>query len=101
MLRVTTVRTDKRLRLVLEGELASPWVAELFNEWNNVRASARDRRVVVDLRNVTMISEEGEEILFGMMSGGARFICRGVHNRHVLRQLTRKHRELNRRLASL
>jgi hypothetical protein len=41
MLRITTIRADKRIRLVLEGKLVSPWLTELVNEWDSVRTSAR------------------------------------------------------------
>jgi hypothetical protein len=98
MLRITTVKTDRKLHLVLEGRLGSPWVTELIKEWNEVRASAGDLRVVVDLRNVTMISEEAaEHILIEMMSEAARFVCRGILNRFVIRRLERKLCEQRRR----
>jgi hypothetical protein len=49
------------------------------------------------MRNMTMISEEGEQILFQMMSEGARFISGGILNRHVVRKLARKLCEERRR----
>ncbi len=100
MLKITTVKTNRRFRLVLEGKLAAPWLSGLIKEWRDARASAQGVTIFVDLRNVTFISEEGESILLGMMSDGARFICRGVLNRHVLQQLARKRRKLSRRRAS-
>ena len=47
-------------------------------------------KVIVDLRNVVSISQEGRDVLFEMMSQGVKFICGGVLNRHVLRELARK-----------
>ena len=32
MLKITTVRTDRQCRLVLERKLASPWMTELKRE---------------------------------------------------------------------
>lgn len=95
MLRVTTVKTNRRLRLILRGTLASPWVERLIEEWDDVRASTRCLAIVVDLRGVTLISQEGKEILLRMMRDGARFICRRVLNRHVLQRSTRKRGEPN------
>ena len=46
--------------------------------------------LVVDLRNVITIGQEGKDVLLEMMSEGVRFLCGGVHNRHVLRQLVRR-----------
>ena len=58
MLKITTIKTDRRYRLVLDGQLVAPWVEELYREWDAVRVSGRDLRLIVDLRNVTMISLE-------------------------------------------
>jgi hypothetical protein len=90
MLKITRVRTKRRCRVVLEGELVSPWVAELRREWNDIRSSERDLTMIVDLKNVVTISQEGSAVLFEMMSQGVKFICGGVLNRHVLQQLARK-----------
>jgi hypothetical protein len=90
MLKITRVRTKRRCRLVLEGELVSPWVAELRSEWNDIRSSERDMTLIADLRNVVTISQEGRDVLFEMMNQGAKFSSGGVLNRHVLQQLARK-----------
>jgi hypothetical protein len=90
MLKITTIKTTRRCRLVLEGELVSPWVAELQKAWKNACCSAGRLPLTVDIRNVVAISHEGTDILLKMMSEGVRFICCGVLNRHVVRQLTRK-----------
>jgi len=90
MLKITTFRTSQRCRLVLDGKLVSPWVAELKREWEDARICAPELTLIVDLRNVTTISQEGENILLGMMQDGTKFVCGGVLNRHVLHQLARK-----------
>ena len=90
MLKITTIKKDQRCRLVLAGEIVSPWVAELQNEWNEVRVSAADLKLIVDLRSVITISQEGQDVLLDMMSNGVRLVCRGVLNRHVIQQLARK-----------
>jgi anti-anti-sigma regulatory factor len=90
MLKITTIKTDRRCRLVLEGELVAPWAEELEKKWRKVRISTRGLPLIVDLRNVITISQEGKDVLLEMMNDGVRFICCGVLNRHVLQQLTRK-----------
>ena len=94
MLKITTIKRDQRCRLVLEGDLVAPWVAELQREWNEVRVSAADLKLIVDLRSVITISQEGQDVLLDMMSNGVRFVCRGVLNRHVIQQLARKKKTL-------
>ena len=89
MLKITTVKTNRQCRIVVEGELVSSAVEELKREWDGARVSAGCLTLIVDLRNVITIGQEGKDILLEMMSEGVRFICGGVHNRHVLQQLTR------------
>jgi hypothetical protein len=90
MLKITTVKTNRQCRIVVEGELVSSGVEELKREWDEARVSAGCLTLIVDLRNVITIGQEGKDILLEMMNEGVRFICGGVHNRHVLRQLERK-----------
>ena len=90
MLKITTVKTNRQCRIVVEGELVSSGVGVLKREWDEARVSAGCLTLIVDLRNVIVIGQEGKDVLIEMMSEGARFICGGVHNRHVLQQLARK-----------
>ena len=90
MLKITTVKTNRQCRIVVEGELVSSGVEELKREWDEARVLAGCLTLIVDLRNVITIGQEGKDVLLEMMSEGVRFICRGVHNRHVLQQLARK-----------
>jgi hypothetical protein len=90
MLKITTIPKDRRCRLVLEGELVSPWVAELRKVWKDIRVSTGRSMLMVDLRDVITISAEGEDILFDMMSEGVRLVSDGIFNRYVLQQLAHK-----------
>jgi hypothetical protein len=90
MLKITRVKTERRWRVILEGDLIAPWVAELRKEWEEIRTMEGELKVIVDLRNVVSISQDGRDILFEMMSQDVKFICGGVLNRHVLRELARK-----------
>ena len=84
--------------MLLEGKLVAPWVAELRTVWKAANEEIEDRALVVDLRNITVISREGENVLSELMTAGARFRCSGVLIKHVLKQLTRKkQQELPRR----
>ena len=90
MLKITRVKTERRWRVILEGELIAPWVTEFRKECKEIRNLEGGLKVIVDLRNVVSISQEGREVLFEMMSQGVKFICGGVLNRHILRELSRK-----------
>jgi len=90
MFKISIVETDGQRRLVLEGNLASPWTAEVESAWRSAGEQLRGRKLVIDLRNVTLISQEGENTLFNLMRDGAKFSCEGVLTKHVLKQLARR-----------
>ena len=87
MLRISVIDSRTERRLVLEGKLVGPWVAELRNASKATREEIADRALVVDVKNVCVISEEGEDALFELMSEGAMFRCSGVFTKHVIQQL--------------
>jgi hypothetical protein len=45
---------------------------------------------VIELRNVTCISEDGQNVLLELMKEGVRFRSSGVFRKHVMKQLARK-----------
>ena len=88
MLKITAIDRDGQRTLVLEGRLADPWLPELEHTWNTAREHRDGRDVLIDLKDVTSISERGEVLLRQMMVDGAKFnCCRGVLTRHVVRRL--------------
>ena len=90
MFKISVVDTRSQRRLVVEGTLLGPWVAELRTSWRNACQERGPRKLIVDLRNLTTISREGEEAIFDLIKEGAKFSCANVLTRHVLKQLARK-----------
>ena len=90
MLRISVIHRRTACRLVLEGTLVAPWVAEVRTAWKVANGEIKGRAFVVDLRNVTVISQEGENALWELMREGARFHCGGVLTKHVIQQLRRR-----------
>ncbi|HTB13835.1 MAG TPA: hypothetical protein VK752_19805 [Bryobacteraceae bacterium] len=99
MLKITVVEDQRRRRLIVEGKLIAPWAAELSTTYQTVRTDLEDRELIVDLRSLTAISPEGEEVLLQLMSEKAKFRC-GVYVKEVLRQLARKTRDNLREAAA-
>ena len=98
MLKITAHKTDAQTILVLEGQLADPWVGELERCWRELQMSIPARSVVVDLRDVTGFSERGQDVLFQMMTAGVEVRChRGVLTRQVLQQLECRHKAQSRK----
>jgi len=97
MLKITTTNNGRERTLVLEGTLVDPWVTELERSWSEAQM-VEQGKVLVDLKDVTVISQHGENVLFQMMCEGATFnCCRGVMTRHVVKQLQRRREEQVRR----
>jgi hypothetical protein len=87
MLRISTIDTRSERRLVVEGKLVEPWLAEVTRAWKSASEELHGRRLIIDLGNATVISREGEDVLFDLMQEGARFSCSGVLTRHLLKRL--------------
>ena len=90
MLRISAIDDDNGQRLVLEGKLITPWTTEVRNACEKARENLEGRELVVDLNNLTVISQQGEDLLAALMSEGVKFRCRGVFAKQVLRQVARK-----------
>jgi hypothetical protein len=90
MLKISVVESRTERRLVLEGKLIAPWVAELRTAWKAANGEITGLQLVVDLKNISVISQEGENALLEFMSEGAKFRCNGVFAKHVVQELRRR-----------
>ena len=92
MLKISFIDTPTRCLLVLEGKLIAPWTAELRSACEKARADLNGRDLVVEMKHITTISREGENVLLELINEGVRFCCRGVFTKHMLKQITRRAR---------
>jgi anti-anti-sigma regulatory factor len=90
MLRISIVERRNQRRLVLEGKLVAPWAHELKPAYQEASADLNDRELVIDVKGLTAISEDGENVLLELMKAGACFRCAGVFTKHVLKRLALK-----------
>jgi hypothetical protein len=98
MLKITSIDEGNYRILVLEGKLIDPWIEELEKTWGESQRVSGGK-VFVDLKDVTSISQRGENLLYRMMVEGATFsCCRGVLTRHVVSRLEHR-REIQNREA--
>lgn len=89
MLKISVVEGPRQRRMILEGKLIVPWVAELTAACKAARVNLNGRQLVVDLTSLTGISPEGECVLLELMNQKVKFQC-GVFMKEVLRQLAHK-----------
>src|ERR1700756_335779 len=92
MLKISLVDSARQRRVVVEGKLIAPWTAELRNACQEARADLRGRELVIEMKNVTTISQEGENVIIELINEGIRFRCDGVFTKHVVKDLTRRER---------
>jgi len=90
MLKISIIDTPSRRRLVVEGKLTAPWAAELKSVWQTATADLRGRGLVIHVKCLTAITEDGENVLLELMKEGAKFACCGVLTRYVVKQLARR-----------
>jgi anti-anti-sigma regulatory factor len=90
MLRISIVERRNQRRLVIEGKLATPWAHELKPAYEEASADLNGRELVVDVKSLVAISEDGENVLLELMKAGACFRRPGVFTKHVLKRLALK-----------
>lgn len=90
MLKISIIENETKLHLVLEGKLVSPWTDELKNICQKAASDLDHRELVIDLRGVTIISADGEDVLLALMVQGAKFRGSDVFTKQILKQLARR-----------
>jgi hypothetical protein len=93
MLKISIVEARTQRRLVLEGMLIAPWADELISACGRARVDLDGRDLVIELKNLTAINQQGENALIALMSEGVQFSCRGVFAKEVVVQLVRRTRK--------
>jgi hypothetical protein len=91
MLKVSVVEGPRRCRLVLEGMLIEPWVAEVISEYTKTKGHLDGRELVIDITNLSAVSPAGESALLLLLDDNAKFQS-GVYMKEVLKQLASKRR---------
>ena len=90
MFKISIIEERSQRRLRLEGRLVLPWTSEVESAWKTAGEHLEGRKLIVDLGNVTFISTDGESTLYKLMRDGAKFSCKDVLTKHVLKQLARR-----------
>ena len=89
VLKITRTETPAEEKWILQGRLVGLWVAELRRNWRKTHITAKNRKCVVDLNEVTFIDKKGETLLRAMSRQGAQLIASGIYIKHLLQQRSR------------
>ena len=87
-MKISLVEGSRERKLIVEGTLVPPWTSELAIACEKARESLEGRELVVDLRGLTRIGQEGERVLLQLMRSKIKLRC-GVFVSELLRQLVR------------
>ncbi len=88
MFRATVEHNGERLTLRLEGRLSGPCLSELESCWHQLANLNGNRRVVVDLAEVTFVSSQGRQLLEKLCQAGAELTGNGLMTRALVEQIT-------------
>jgi outer membrane protein len=77
MLRITIHDSSVGTTFKLEGKLAGAWVGELEQCWITANSTLHDRKLAVDLRQVSFIDADGKGLLERMCAAGAELVATG------------------------
>jgi hypothetical protein len=90
MLKISVVEGKRQRRLVVEGRLVPPWSAELEAACERAGSGLDGRELLIDLKNLTTISQQGENLLLELMKQGVKFRGCGVYTNELLKQAARR-----------
>jgi hypothetical protein len=90
MLKISLIDSARQRRVIVEGKVLAPWAAELRNACEKARADLLGRDLVIEMKHLAAISQEGENVILELINGGLKFRCHGVFAKQVLKQLTRR-----------
>jgi hypothetical protein len=92
MLRISTIESRRQRRLIVEGKLIAPWAGELKSACERARADLDGRELIVEMRNLVSISQEGESLLHALLNEGVKFRAYGAFAKHILKQIAKRTR---------
>lgn len=93
MLKISILDTPSKRQLLIEGKLVGPWTTELAKVWRQAMVDLNGRALVIDVKGLTTITEDGENVLLELMKEGASFRSSGVFTKQVLKRMARKIRQ--------
>jgi hypothetical protein len=92
MLKISVEENRDSRRLIVEGRLTAPWVAELRELCERAKTDLDGRELLVELRDLLVISQEGQNVLAELIAKGVTVrSSSGVFTRHILDELAHRH----------
>ncbi|HEV2489233.1 MAG TPA: TolC family protein [Candidatus Acidoferrales bacterium] len=87
MMKATIKSDGAQTTVVVEGQIAGPWVGELERAWNDLRPSEGSRTITIELKDVTFIDDTGKLLLRRMAGEGATLRGAGCFTAAILNSI--------------
>ncbi len=87
MMKIQVNEAGGEMILEVEGRIAGAFVPVLENTWQTARAVQPNRKIAVDLKNVTCVDRAGRNLLQSMHRNGVPFLHAGLATQDILEQL--------------
>jgi hypothetical protein len=92
MLKISLIDSPRQRRVIVEGKLITPWAAELRNACQQASADLRGRELIVEMKHITTMSQEGENVILDLIRSRIKVRGNGVFTAYVMKELTRRAR---------
>lgn len=90
MLRISLFETAAQWRVILEGRMVGTGLVKLRTLCARHKSKSNGRALVIDMKGVMLISQEGENLLLQLINNGAKLRVEGVLAKCLLQQLARR-----------
>ena len=90
MLKISLTWTSTQCRVVLEGRIVGAGITKLRAICARLKSELKGRALIIDMKDVMLISQEGENALLQLINHGAKFRPDGALARLILQQLARR-----------
>jgi hypothetical protein len=87
-LRISIQENDKSIGFTLVGRLAGPWVAELERSWKEVASRLEEKKLSLDVRDLTYSDAGGKRVLRAMfLRNSAEFVTSNDWSHHLAEEI--------------
>jgi hypothetical protein len=88
-LRISIQENDNSIGLTLVGRLAGPWVAELERTWKEVAPRLEEKKLSLDVRDLTYSDAGGKQVLRAMfVRNSVEFVTSNDWSHHLAEEIT-------------
>ncbi|HKF49780.1 MAG TPA: hypothetical protein VKB38_20635 [Terracidiphilus sp.] len=89
MLRISIHESDKTIEMALTGRLAGPWVTELDQAWKHISPKIAERRLLLDVRDLTYSDTPGMQVLRAIFKAThAQFLTSSIWSQHLAEEIS-------------